>query len=172
MTAMTRRRPSPARRAITSRLAEIDTKRIELEKLQKAGEMGQAELLKEELDRLEGERWRVACPFLAYFHNWQGSPSQFKFYGPGAFQWNIFQHCQPEYRSEELQITFRQAQVAYGASLGLTNTQIAGVLEIKEQTVKTTVSSLYRKIGMAEGEGDRARLVLWYLAPLHHLSRQ
>src|ERR1700676_3287334 len=103
------KRPSPARKAIAVEAAklseQIDATRSELEKLQKAGKIKQAELRKEELDRFEEKFWRVQSPFLAHWPNWHGSPSDFKFYGPDAFPGRIFQYCQPEYRSDELQIT-------------------------------------------------------------------
>ena len=64
------KRPSPARRAIAVEAAklseQIDATRSELEKLQKAGKIKQAELRKEELDRLEEQFWRVQSPFLAH----------------------------------------------------------------------------------------------------------
>src|SRR5258708_3561864 len=166
MTTMTKskqksKRPSPAKRALTARVDElskqIDAKRIELEKLQKAGKIEQTELPKEALYRLERQRWCVANPFLTYWHSSRaigGYPSKVQFCGPDAFPWRVRQYCHPEYRSEELQITFRQAQVAYGASLGLPNIEIAGALKLKVQTVKAIVGSLYRKIGIAEGESN------------------
>jgi Bacterial regulatory proteins, luxR family len=158
------KRPSPVKRAIVARLAELskqlDDKRIELEKLEKAGKVKQAEATRKELHNLERQHTKVSSPFLVY---WIAHPSL------GAFPWRILQYCSPEIRYEKLEITFREAQIAYGVSLGPSNAEIADVLVVEEQTVGTAVSAIYRKIGMEAGEGNRAKIVLWYITPLVQL---
>lgn len=56
-------------------------------------------------------------------------------------------------------LTRREQQVLHGLARGLTNRQIASELSIADQTVRSHLGSIFRKLGV----GNRTRAALWML---------
>jgi hypothetical protein len=87
---------------------------------------------------------------------------------------SILMNFAPEARGPNLELSYRQSQIAYGISIGFSIKEIAAEFKIKRRTVKAHIKTIYEIMNRTDDkrtddektDGNHVKLALWYLEPL------